>query len=447
MNLSLKKYISRTIVLLLILVQACGVPGSLPTAPEELDYRYDDLPSPGSEGAAFEQYRAISKWSRPDITYTFSNGTEKLEGDTELELVRQAFDLWASQTSLTFTEVTNGSEADIVIGWASGDHGDGDPFDGPGDVLAHASFPNPYQERLVILHFDDDERWVDSDTRNVDLLTVAAHEIGHTLGLGHSNDPDALMYAAYSGPRRFLSPDDVAGIQDLYGAASEPVPPPDVPENETPPAPEGTDTDQDGISDDNEVLVTGTDPNSPDSDGDGLGDGVEVMNRMNPLDPDMDRDGISDGQEVAQGSNPFFPEQSEISPALEEDVSDFLTTAIQLEIEAYRTGSAEVAVPVMAGDVLATLESNIASLNQQGLVVISEIDYYESFIKDIRVIDNTTLEVDTCEVWTSTTYSRTDGQLISSEGPALTPQTITIQQLDSNWYITGVQFFEPPAFC
>jgi hypothetical protein len=255
------------------------------------------------------------------------------------------------------------------------------------------------------------------------------------------------MYAAYSGPHRFLSPDDFAGIQDLYGVASEPVPPPEVPENETPPSPEGTDTDGDGISDDNEVLVTGTDPDSPDSDGDGLGDGVEVMNRMNPLDPDMDRDGISDGQEVAQGSDPFFPEQSEISPELEEDVSDFLTTAIELEIEAYRTGSAEVAAPVMAGDVLATLESSIASLNQQGLVVISEIDYYESFIYDIRLINNTTLEVDTCEVWSTSTYSRTDGQLISSEGPALTPQTITIQQLDSNWYITDVQFFEPPAFC
>ena len=447
MNESLKNYISKMIISLLILLQACGVAPLQTSSPEDMDYRYDDLPVPGNESAAFAEYQAISKWSRLDITYYFLNDTEKLDGDSEWELVRQAFDLWASQTPLTFTEVTDRNEAGILIGWAAGDHGDGDPFDGPGDVLAHASFPNPYQERLVILHFDDDERWVNSETRNVDLLTVAAHEIGHTLGLGHSNDPDALMYAAYSGPRRFLSPDDIAGIQDLYGAASEPVSPPDVPENETPPAPEGTDTDQDGISDDNEVLVTGTDPNSPDSDGDGLGDGVEVMNRMNPLDPDMDRDGISDGQEVAQGSDPFFPEQSEISPALEEDVSDFLTTAIQLEIEAYRTGSAEVAVQVMAGDVLATLESNIASLNQQGLVVISEIDYYQSFIKDIRVIDNTTLEVDTCEVWTSTTYSRTDGQLISSEGPALTPQTITIQQLDSNWYIIDVQFYEAPAFC
>lgn len=447
MRVRFTRYISGAIVSLLIFLQACGAMPSVPADPEELTYRYDDLPIPANESAAFAQYQAISKWSRMDITYYFINGTEKLEGDTERELVRQAFDLWAAQTPLTFTEVSDENQADIVIGWASGEHGDGDPFDGPGDVLAHASFPNPYQDRLVILHFDDDERWVNSESRNVDLLTVAAHEIGHTLGLGHSDDPDALMFAAYSGPHRFLSPDDIEGVQDLYGVASEPVPAPDVPENETPPDPEGLDTDNDGISDDNEILVTGTDPGDPDTDGDGLQDGVEVMNRMNPLDPDMDRDGLSDGEEVARGSDPFFPEQAGISPELEEDVSDFLTTAIELEIEAYRTGSAEVAAPVMAGPVWENLASSIASLNEQGLVLISEIDHYQSYIDDIRVLSDTALEVDTCEVWYTSTYTRTDGQLVSSEGPALTPQTITIQQLDSRWYITNVEFYQAPAFC
>jgi hypothetical protein len=77
-------------------------------------------------------------------------------------VIRQAFELWATQTPLKFTEVSSDSSADIVIGWASGDHGDGDPFDGPGDVLAHASFPNPYDDSQVSA-FDDDERWVDSE--------------------------------------------------------------------------------------------------------------------------------------------------------------------------------------------------------------------------------------------------------------------------------------------
>jgi hypothetical protein len=128
-------------------------------------------------------------------------------------------------------------------------------------------------------------------------------------------------------------------------------------------------------------------------------------------------------------------------------VSNFLTDAIELEIKAYRNGDASIASSIMAGNVLATLQSNIADLNQQGLIMISEIDYYQSFINDIRVITDTQIEVDTCEVWTNTIYRASDGEPISSDGPSLTPQIITIEQLNSNWYITNVQFFDPPAFC
>lgn len=438
-----------TILWLLIsgLMLACSLTIPTTSSPEP-QYRYDDLPDKANESQAISEYRAISKWDTLEITYFFENGTDKLGGDVERDLIRRAFALWSEQTPLTFTEVANLAEADIAVAWAIRDHGDGDPFDGPGDVLAHASFPNPYDRDQVILHFDDEERWVDSDTRNVDLLTVAAHEIGHTLGLAHSDDPNALMFASYSGPQRFLSEDDIAGVQAIYGMASDPEPAPEAPpQDATPPPSEGQDSDGDGISDQDEVLVTGTDSNNADSDGDGLVDGVEVTNRMNPLDPDMDKDGVSDGQEVDQGTDPFFPEQADIPAELEDEVSDFLTRAIELQIEAYRNGDASIASPIMTGPILENLSSDINSLNQQGLVSISEIDYYESYINDIRVIDNAHLEVDTCEVWTTNTYDQADGQLVESQGPDLLPQTITIEQLDGSWFITTVEFFEAPAFC
>jgi hypothetical protein len=401
-----------------------------------------------NESAAIAEYRAISTWDKLDITYVFVNGTGQLEGNVERDLIRRAFALWAEQTPLTFTETADQSAADIVVGWAVGNHGDGDPFDGPGDVLAHASFPNPYDNSQVFLHFDDDERWVDSETRNVDLLTVAAHEIGHTLGLAHSNDPDALMFASYSGPHRFLGEDDVAGVQAIYGVGSAPEPAPETPsQNETPPPTTGEDSDQDGLSDNDEVLVTGTDPNNADSDGDGLVDGVEVVNRMNPLDPDMDKDGVSDGQEVDGGTDPFFPEQSDLPADLENQVSEFLTRAIELQIEAYRNSDASIASSIMTGPIYESLAAEISSLNQQGLVSISEIDYYQSYINDIRVINNALLEVDTCEVWTTHTYRGADGQLLDSTGPELLPQTITIEQLNGGWFITNVEFFSAPSFC
>jgi hypothetical protein len=101
----------------------------------------------------------------------------------------------------------------------------------------------------------------------------------------------------------------------------------------------------------------------------------------------------------------------------------------------------------MAGNVLDNLAATIDSLNQRGLVSVSEIDYYESYIKDIRVISNTQLEVDTCEVWTTNIYRRSDGELAQSDGPALLPQSITIQKLEGGWFITAVEFFDAPAFC
>ena len=444
---SLRRIITLFILPLCVSALACSSITNTTSSPQtEPEYRYDDLPDAGSEDAAISEYRAISQWNKLEIAFFFINGTNKLQD--EQDAIRQAFELWAQETPLTFTEVSNRADADIVIGWRTGEHGDGDPFDGPGDVLAHASFPNPYDDRQVFLHFDDDERWVNSDSQNVDLLTVAAHEIGHTLGLAHSNDPNALMFPSYSGPHRFLDNDDIAGAQSLYGVASAPQPAPNVPPNDaTPPPSANKDTDQDGISDRDEILVTGTDPKNSDSDNDGLNDGVEVVNRMNPLDADMDKDGVSDGQEIANGTNPVFPDQADISPQLEKEVSEFLTRAIELQIEAYQKGDASIASPIMAGNILDNLFADIDSLNSQGLVSISEIDYYESFINDIRVLSETNIEVDTCEVWTTSSYRRTDGQLIESGKPTLLPQTITIQKLDAGWFITSVNFHDVPAFC
>jgi hypothetical protein len=257
------------------------------------------------------------------------------------------------------------------------------------------------------------------------------------------------MFPSYSEPRRFLGQDDIAGVQSLYGLAAQPADSPELPpQGATPPPSAATDSDSDGISDNDEALLTGTDPNNPDSDGDTLSDGVEVTYRMNPLDPDMDHDGVSDGQEVAQGSDPFFPDQAtDVSPQLNDDVNKFLTAAIQRQIQAYREGNPNIAASTMTGEIFTVLENEINSLNKQGLAQISDIDFYKSYINDIRVVSDSNIEVDTCEVWSTSIYQRSDGALIQSTDPRLLPQTITIQKFDQGWFITQVNFFDAPAFC
>jgi len=83
-----------------------------------------------------------------------------------------------------------------------------------GGVLAHAFYPKSGET-----HFDDEEQWVDRQSDGIDLMTVAAHELGHALGLGHSEVPGALMAPYYQGydPNFSLPDDDRRAIQSLYG--------------------------------------------------------------------------------------------------------------------------------------------------------------------------------------------------------------------------------------
>lgn len=67
---------------------------------------------------------------------------------------------------------------------------------------------------------------------------------------------------------------------------------------------EAIDTDGDNLNDDREVEL-GTDPNNWDTDNDDLSDGDEVLIwKTNPLNIDTDKDSFLDGEEVKNGYNP-----------------------------------------------------------------------------------------------------------------------------------------------
>ncbi len=68
--------------------------------------------------------------------------------------------------------------------------------------------------------------------------------------------------------------------------------------------PRDPDTDGDDLSDYEEIFVTGTDPLNPDSDGDGILDGEDVAGGGDPLSEDSDGDGLTDAEERELGTNP-----------------------------------------------------------------------------------------------------------------------------------------------
>lgn len=86
--------------------------------------------------------------------------------------------------------------------------------------LAFTYSPPPYNGGTLAgdMFFNTNQSWqVNGST--YDLETVAIHEFGHALGMGHSAIAAACMYAGYTTTRQSLNADDVSGVQSIYGPA------------------------------------------------------------------------------------------------------------------------------------------------------------------------------------------------------------------------------------
>ncbi|KAF3784945.1 Metalloendoproteinase 3-MMP [Nymphaea thermarum] len=164
-------------------------------------------------------FPGMPRWpdSQRNLKYTFSTDNQQYGAEQLRSVFCAAFAKWAAVSPFQFAEASEGEVADIHIAFYSGDHADGHPLDGPGSILAHAFAPTDGR-----LHFDADETWMldATGTDGVDLESVAVHEIGHPLGLGHSADESAVMYPSIGTAVRKveLSSADVQGIQVLYGS-------------------------------------------------------------------------------------------------------------------------------------------------------------------------------------------------------------------------------------
>ena len=186
---------------------------------------FPDLSEYATSGSEMAEYTTTGrKWPSTDLTYAFQEFTPDIPQNQVIQAFEQALALWAAETPLRFTRVAISSNPTIIVRFVAGDHGDGNAFDGPGHVLAHAYYPpvagqtpQPIQGDA---HFDEDETWtvtIPVPSGTTDLVTVAAHELGHSLGLAHSSVTQSLMYPYYGGPHRYLDKDDIAGIKAIYG--------------------------------------------------------------------------------------------------------------------------------------------------------------------------------------------------------------------------------------
>ena len=139
--------------------------------------------------------------------------------------ITNAFAAWSAIANVQFVQVADNDALFNAAGAAGDIRIAGHVFDGPSSVLAHAYYPPPNGTSAAgDMHFDVAENWSCTPGSGlIDIGIVAAHEIGHSIGLAHevrTPGRTALMNPFYS-PSLASIPlgDDINGAENIYGSA------------------------------------------------------------------------------------------------------------------------------------------------------------------------------------------------------------------------------------
>ncbi|XP_066927725.1 macrophage metalloelastase-like [Clytia hemisphaerica] len=156
------------------------------------------------------------------LTWSVKNGGQQITKAKVVHIITKAFKLWSSACDIRFKQVRN--NPDIEISFQSRGHGDGNYFDGRGGILAHAFYPQSGKqgsETLVgDIHFDNAEQFEaqSKEGRNY-FVWLATHEIGHSLGLRHSQIKGSVMFPWYDKQKHKmvkLHKSDIRALRRLY---------------------------------------------------------------------------------------------------------------------------------------------------------------------------------------------------------------------------------------
>ena len=165
-----------------------------------------------SGGSTAEPYALLPYHWQSGAGRTFNWSAQGLSS-AQVQLVRDAFNLWSSVANVHFRETVGNAEIRISR----------TTIDGAGGTLGLAGWEesNGYRTGADITLDSADYAYNATTTR---FQRTLMHEIGHALGLAHTSVPNAIMYAYNSDQGVSLHSDDIAAIRALFGPNSQSVP-------------------------------------------------------------------------------------------------------------------------------------------------------------------------------------------------------------------------------
>ncbi len=178
------------------------------------------------------------KWASNTVTWTFADPTTNptdgfssgITNSAQQAAVEQSLQAWAQASGLHLEQVadTTAATPDLLIGYGdfnaynTGQVGDtGYAWDGsnhfiPGTVVR---MEDPAETPLI--PGANGSLWYQGFI-NVSLAQDALHEIGHSLGMAHDQDPASIMNPGLGASNQTLDATDIAGIRAIYPDATPP---------------------------------------------------------------------------------------------------------------------------------------------------------------------------------------------------------------------------------
>lgn len=170
-------------------------------------FAYRKARSPIDEFRPTDFYVHYLLWPRLNLTYTLLGNVaskNQTKPKTVASVLRAAFDEWKGSSCFRFVDLTPATDADIKVIFANDKYWNvnaGDyyhrnctrKFRRSG--AAHAFFRSNVKYPAHI-HVNNEIFWMESEplSGSISLKTILMHEIGHVLGLFHSNDTNSVMY-------------------------------------------------------------------------------------------------------------------------------------------------------------------------------------------------------------------------------------------------------------